>query len=204
MLNEPVAVTLLVVDALESQGVPYVIGGSFASSIHGAYRLTADSDLVADLKTEHVESFVRPLSGEFYVDADSIREAIRTRRSFSVLHLETMFKIDVFIPKPRAFDRVQLERRVKQVVSADPERTAYVCTAEDTILAKLEWYRLGGEVSDRQWIDVQNVLKAQAGRLDMTYLRQMAAALDIADLLEDALAEVNRPADVNGQSEEKS
>ena len=160
MLNEPVAVTLLVVDALESQGAPYVIGDSFASAIHGAFRLMADSDLVADLKTGHVESFVRSVSGAFCVDADSIREAIRTRSSFSVLHLGTMFKVDVLIPRPRAFDRAQLERRVKQVVSADPERTAYVCTAEDTILAKLEWYRLGGIASDRQWVGVQNVLKA--------------------------------------------
>jgi len=194
MLPEPVAVTLRVVEALESLGVSYVIGGSFASSIYGAYRLTADSDLVADLRLEHVEPLVNVLSDGFYLDTESIREAVRTRRSFSLLHLETMFKVDVFIPKPRPFDRAQLDRRVRQVVSSDPERTAYVASVEDSILAKLEWYRLGNEVSDRQWQDVQGMLKAQAGRLDLPYLRQSAAGLGVADLLERALTEARRTA----------
>jgi hypothetical protein len=136
MLPEPIAATLYVVEVLESLGIPYVIGGSFASSIYGAYRMTADSNLVADLKVEHVEPLVRALSGAFYVDAESIQEAIRTQRSFSVLHLEAMFKVDVFIPKSRPFDRAQLDRRVKQVVSTDPIREAYIASAEDTILAK--------------------------------------------------------------------
>ena len=194
MLSEPIAVTLQVTEVLESLGAPYLIGGSFASSIHGAYRLTADSDLVVDLRMEQVDPLVQALSGAFYVDAEMIREAIRRRRSFSVLHLATMFKVDVFIPKPRPFDRAQLDRRVKQIVSIDPERTAYVASVEDSILAKLEWYRLGNEVSDRQWKDVQDMLKAQAGRLDLPYLKQSAADLGIADLLERALAEANPPA----------
>ena len=200
MLSEPVAVTLQVVDLLEALGVPYLIGGSFASAIHGVARMTMDTDLVADLRPDHVEPLAQALGGAFYLDAGSIRDAVRHRSSFSVIHLGTMFKVDIFILKQRPYDRVQLERRVKQIVSIDPERTAYVASAEDNILAKLEWYRLGHEVSERQWRDVLGMLSAQMGRLDLAYMKQWAVALGVADLLERALADADQSAGGSGDS----
>ncbi len=189
MPDEPIAVTLLVIDALDALGAPYLIGGSLASAVHGVLRATMDSDLVADLRLEHAEPLARALGGTFYVDAESIREAVLHQSSFNVIHLETMFKVDVFILKKRPFHRSQMERRIAQVIATDPERTAYVATAEDTILAKLEWYRMGGGVSDRQWRDVLGVMKVQADRLDLAYLRQWAAQLNVSDLIERALVE---------------
>jgi len=189
MLDEPIAVTLLVIDALDALDVPYLIGGSLASAVHGVLRATMDTDLVADLRLEDAEPLARALGGAFYVDAESIREAVLHESSFNVIHLETTFKVDVFIVKKRPFHRSQMERRIAQVIATDPERTAYVATAEDTILAKLEWYRMGGGVSERQWRDVLGVMKVQADRLDLAYLRQWAAQLNVSDLLERALTE---------------
>jgi hypothetical protein len=189
MLTEPTAVVLKVIESLEFLGIPYLIGGSFASAIHGVARMTADVDLVAEMRLDQVEPFVDSLEDSFYVDAGAVREAILRRGSFNVIHLDTMFKVDVFISKERSYDRAQFDRREKTVIALDPERTAYVATGEDNILAKLEWYRLGNEISERQWADVTNVMKTQAGRLDLAYLRHWANVLGVADLLERALRE---------------
>ena len=197
MQSEPVAVTLLVIQAMETLDVPYLIGGSLASAVHGVVRTTLDTDLVADLSPEHAAPLARALGDAFYADASAIQDAIRRRSSFNLIHLETMFKVDVFIPKQRAFDREQFERRTEQVIATDPRRTAYVASAEDIILAKLEWYQMGGQASERQWRDVQGVLKVQEERLDSVYLRRWAAELGVADLLEKALAEVKQ--EVEGQ-----
>ncbi len=70
MPSEPVAVTLLVVEALERLGVPYLIGGSLVSAVHGVVRATLDVDLVADLRPEHAARFVQTLGDAFYADLD--------------------------------------------------------------------------------------------------------------------------------------
>lgn len=190
MPTEPISITMLVVRTLDDLGVPYVIGGSLASSWHGVSRATFDSDIVAELEPKHVQPFIARLQDAFYVDEGAMREAISYRRSFNLIHLQTMFKVDVFIPKARRFDQMQLANRRPHAVLDDPEQIAYFASAEDTILAKLEWYRLGGEVSDRQWQDMLGIVKAQGDRLDWGYLRVQAVDLHVVDLLERLTSEV--------------
>jgi hypothetical protein len=189
MTAEPLAITLLVIEAFEKLNIPYLIGGSMASALHGTARSTLDSDLVADLRPEQVPSLVEILEHDYYIDQEMILDAIQHQSSFNVIHLETAFKVDVFIAKTRRFDQIQFKRRSLEVLSNEPERKAYVATAEDIVLAKLEWYRQGGEVSDRQWRDILGVLKVQANRLDLEYLQKWAAELKVSDLLGRALKE---------------
>ena len=191
MLSSPdwIVVTLKVIKILERLGIPYVVCGSVASIIHGTPRTTLDSDLVADVKLEHVAPFVAALEDDFYVDSDSIEEAIKLRKSFNLIHQATMFKVDVFLPKPRLFDQAQLDHGVEMEVASDPQRMARIASAEDIVLAKLEWFRIGDQVSERQWRDILGVLKTQWGRLDVEYMQKMAITLTVSDLLERALEE---------------
>jgi len=177
-----------IVEALEEFGIPYHIGGSVASSLYGIPRLTIDADLVADIRMEHVRPLIRQLETDYYIDEDMIRDAIRRQSSFNVIHQDTILKVDIFIPKSRLFDQEELYR-VQQEVLLEGTRPFNVASPEGTILNKLEWYRMGGEVSDRQWNDILGVLKVQGTSLDMAYLQRWAANLNVTDLLERALVD---------------
>lgn len=191
MLLEPALITAKVTRILEKLDVRYLIGGSLASTLHGMVRTTQDSDIVADLRPEHKEVFVRDLTEEFYIDKELIAEAIAQRSSFNIIHRESFFKVDVFVPKSRPFVEEQLSRAQRQILSVEPPAEAMVATPEDTILSKLEWYRIGGEVSERQWRDVLGILEVQGGNLDLNYLRRWAKELKVSDLLDAALIEVS-------------
>jgi hypothetical protein len=177
-----------IVEALEELGIPYHIGGSVASSLYGLPRLTIDADLVADIRMKHVRPLVKQLETDYYIDEDMIRDAIRRQSSFNIIHLDTMLKVDVFIPKTRLFDQEEL-RKVRQEVLSEGTRPFNIASPEGTILNKLEWYRMGGEVSDRQWNDILGVLKVQGTNLDIVYLERWAADLSVTDLLERALVD---------------
>jgi len=188
-MDESVEGVLAVIDALEKLAITYYVGGSLASSSYGAYRATADADLVADIYPAHVEDLVNALSPEFYIDAEMIKDAIQRRSSFNLLGYKIFAKIDIFIPKDRPYSRAAFERRVLRQIDPDSGREVYVASPEDTVLAKLEWYRLGHEVSERQWKDVRGVLSEQQKTLDLAYLRRWAAEIGVADLLSRALDE---------------
>lgn len=186
MLSEPVAVTLQVTGILEELRIPYVIGGSMASTAYGRIRTTMDVDIVVDLEREHAAPLVSALQTDFYVDLTAVAEAIQRRSSCSFVHLETMFKVDLFVAKDRPFDRLQISRRTRKVLGNEPNQAAYLATPEDIILAKLEWYRLSEQQSERQWSDIQGILLVSGKQLDRAYLQQTAAGLGVGDLLETA------------------
>ncbi|MFQ5418984.1 MAG: hypothetical protein ACE5FD_02740 [Anaerolineae bacterium] len=188
--SEALQVTLRVTNLLDELGIPYVIGGSMASIIHGMLRTTMDVDIVANMQPEQVSPFVSGLQDAFYADEQMIQQAIQRQSSFNLIHLHTMFKVDIFIPKQRPFDQQQLERRIAERIGPDSDAQIWVLSAEDIVLAKLDWFRLGGEVSERQWRDILGVLKTQKDAMDIDYLQQWAQSLGVADLMERALKEL--------------
>ncbi len=188
MLPEPLAVTIQVTRVFERLNIPYLISGSLASTLHGMVRTTQDSDVIAQMRLEHVQPFVESLQNEFFMDKEMIAEAVQHNLSFNLIHRDTMFKVDVFIPQPRSFHQSQLARAQKLTFSlVDSEVSANFSSAEDLILSKLEWYRMGDEDSERQWRDILGVLKIRSGELDLDYLHEWAKDLKVSDLLERAL-----------------
>ena len=175
------------VEALLNLGIEFYVGGSVASNIYGRWRSTMDTDLVAVMRAEHVAPLVARLSDDYYIDDEMILVAIREQASFNIIHNDThndtAQKIDIFIAKRRAYDLTARARARPQPVSADGQFQLPVAAAEDVILSKLEWYRLGGEISERQWLDILGVMKVQSPTLDRAYLDQWAKELQVDDLL---------------------
>jgi hypothetical protein len=176
-----------VLDALRQMGVRHFVGGSIASSAHGVPRASIDVDVVAELLPAHAEPLAVSLRAAYYVPEARLVASIAQRASFNVIHLETMVKVDVFVSRGRPFDRRALDRA--RPAPLEGGGAILVSSPEDTLLAKLEWFRRGGETSERQWTDVRGLLLA--GRdLDRGYLSENAGELNVTDLLRRALDEV--------------
>lgn len=188
-LSGPIAVAVRVAKEPEKLDVPYRLGGSLASMLHGEPRATLDVDFAVVMTPDQAKQLASALEVDFYVQADAIAEAARTHSMANVMHKRPFVKVDLHVRQPRGHHGEELRRALRIKVGEGEDETLRVATPEDVVLQKLRWYRMGGEVSDRQWRDVLGVLKRQAGALDRAYLERWARELEIADLLARALSE---------------
>jgi hypothetical protein len=175
-----------VLDALERLGVRHFVGGSIASSAHGVPRASIDADVVAELRPPHASALIGLLGAAYYVPEARVVDAIMRRSSFNVIHLDSMVKVDVFVSRDRAFDRRAFDR--VHVTPVEGGATIPISSPEDTVIAKLEWFRRGGEVSERQWTDVIGLLRT-SGNLNHDYLAAAARELGVDDLLRLAIGD---------------
>jgi hypothetical protein len=167
-----------VVDALNKTGIPYMLAGSFASSHHGAPRATHDVDIVADPGFRELDAFLALLSVlEVYADADVARDELKRRGQFNIIDLGSGWKADVIFRKQRPFSKEELARREPAVVLGVD---VFVATAEDTILAKLEWAKLGE--SERQLRDVRGIIDVKGASLDRGYIERWLDDLGVREL----------------------
>lgn len=188
----PTEVVVEVALVLEHLRIPYLVVGSFASSARGIRRATVDADIVAQITEDHVQDIVIELSSrDYYIDDLAVRRAIMNERAFNAIHLDSMFKVDIFVCRDE-FSKNELERKLAEKILPDSDAIVYIATGEDTVVAKLAWFRKGGETSERQWSDVLGVLKIQHARLDYEYMQHWSERLGVADLLNKALGEVSR------------
>ena len=175
-----------VATAFSKLQVPYFVGGSVASSYHGAMRSTMDVDVVAELENQHVDELVSDLGDAYYANRSAIEASIRSTSCFNLIHLATSFKVDVFVSQRRPFDQSAKQRAHLVFLGMSDESEGLkvpLATTEDIILAKLEWFRLGNEASERQWDDLTRMYSANRATLDRDYLLQQANTLGVADLL---------------------
>lgn len=175
---------------LDELGVAWVLGGSLASSIVGEPRSTMDIDVAAQLEVARVHDLVAAVRGDYYVSEDMVLDAVTNCSSFNLIHFESGMKVDLFPLSDDPLDVRQLARR--ELVEIEPGTAIWVGAADDQVLRKLRWYRLGGEVSDRQWRDVLAILRVQGVRIDRERLLTDAGPLGLADLVAKALREVQQ------------
>ena len=172
-----------VVDALRKLQVRHYVGGSLASSFHGAPRSTMDVDLVAELGEQKISDFVKCFGDEFYLSEAAIRDAVKCRTCFNLIHLPSSFKVDIFVSRERPFDLDSMHCAEPARLGDSKSVEVPIATAEDTIISKLEWFRLTNETSERQWDDVSRLLKLLGETADAAYLQRAAAAVGVEDLL---------------------
>ena len=179
-----------IIQAFENLSINYYIGGSIASSLYGIARATMDVDMVADIKNSQILPLKVLLQKNYYIDEQMIADAVRRKSSFNLIHLETMIKIDIFIPKEDQYQQNTIKRRIKDTLEeGDRAVEFYFSSPEDVIINKLQWYEMGQRISERQWLDVVGVIKVQGDSLDKEYLLNWSRRLNLAELLEKAFSE---------------
>lgn len=191
-MNTDLELLAFLTESLNVLGIPYAIGGSLASSVCGIFRATAGSDLIVDLKEAEVGDLLRALGSDWYGDRGHIVSCLRRGRAFKLVHIGTSVKFDLF-PATTRFHQLQLQRATASTLSDDADAPEFLVTsAEDILLAKLQWFRMGGEVSERQWSDILGIVQIQRS-LNLDYLRQWAEELGVTDLLNRAFQESSEP-----------
>lgn len=182
----------LLAAALDRLAVPYAVVGSVASSARGSYRATEDIDLLADIAPQQAGQLALALGQDWYADGDHILDAISAGRAFNLIYIPFSQKVDVF-PVKDDFSLAQLHRATKLALPAMGNGVSYpVASPEDIVLAKLDWYKAGGETSERQWTDILKVIAATPD-MDWVYVEIWAPRLGVEALLRRARAAVPIP-----------
>lgn len=167
-----------VLPQLDRLGIPYLITGGIAATLHGRPRFTQDIDFVIAPSRSQLEGLVDALEADFTINRDAAREAHARCGEFNAIHRTLVFKVDFWFSTGDAFDVTRLARATKLEVT--PGLTARVATAEDAILSKLLWLRRGG--SERSAEDIRGILRAHAGTMELDYLDGMARTLGLDQL----------------------
>ncbi len=182
-----------VTESLDGLALPYMLVGSFAGSAYGEPRLTQDIDLVLELPMASVFRFCAAFPPpDFYLSEPAVRDAVRTRFQFNILHPTSGNKVDCIFPRPDEWGSTQLGRRRRQLILEDLE--AFLASPEDVILGKLWYYSDGG--SDKHLRDIAGILRVsgdQVDRADVTAWATKLGYLDIWERVQKTVDDPNHP-----------
>jgi len=168
-----------IIEAFERFHVPYLVTGSVASMAYGEPRFTNDIDIVAAIQEDHIQGLLVEFPpAEFYINEDSIREAIRDRGQFNIIHPGSGLKVDVMIKKDAPFDNSRFKR--VQRIHPSENYQANFASPEDVIIKKMEFYKEGG--SEKHLRDITGILKISGDALDRKYISGWADVLGLMDI----------------------
>ena len=168
---------------LEAAGIPYMLTGSFACGYHGAPRASQDIDIVIAPTLGALNVFLGSLPEDrYYASRDAALDAYGRESLFNVVDFASGWKVDLICRKARPFSLIEFDRRSLRDFGG---RGIFLASAEDVLLAKLEWAKLAE--SERQIEDAAGVLRVQGEALDRDYVCRWVAALGLARQWERAL-----------------
>ena len=189
---------------LDRLGIVWVLGGSMASSVFGEARPTNDVDLAVRLELDDVNRLVEACRADYYIDEQMVRDSMRDSSSFNIIHFESGFKVDFFVNGTTLLDRRQMQLRERRPVEEFENLEVWIAPPSEQILRKLWWYRMGMEVSDRQWRDVMFMLMQQRDVVDRDELRRVGAEAGIGDLVIRALRQLDTDGSPEGTSRQNT
>ena len=172
MLNE-LDILIIVIKRLESAGIPYMVSGSIAANFYTVPRMTRDVDVIIEVGETDAQKIFSLFSGDFYIDLESVKDAIRHKQMFNIIHNEAIIKVDFIIKKDTEYRKVEFERRRSIVFG---QERIDITSPEDLIISKLYWAK--DSLSDLQIRDVQNIIKTVSD-LDMEYIEKWVAKLGL-------------------------
>ena len=192
-MNRPDETLILqkVTEIFEQLNIAYAIGGSIASSVYGKVRFTQDADITVENFSQKADDLYALMKSQFYINKDTMYQALKNSSFFNIIHLQSAFKIDIYIEENDDFHKQLLSRSRKIRISQSTGKLFSVVSAEDIILLKLLWYKSTEYASQRQWSDALGVLAVQKDSLDFNYLKLWSAKLEVNDLLQKAVSESN-------------
>ena len=168
---------------LERSGIPYMLTGSFASSVYGMHRSSPNIDFIIAAEEGGVRQLLDHLPQlGFYSDLNHALDACREKSMFNVVDHVTGLKINFIFLKNRPFNQEEFGRRKKASVWNFP---LYIASAEDMVIEKLEWEKL--RKSSRQIEDAAAVLKVCGEELDLPYIEKWVAELGLLSQWNNAL-----------------
>lgn len=170
-------------ERVEMLGIEYMLSGSTAMMLYGFYRMTADIDVVIELKYEDADRIIKTFEPDYYVPHGRVRDAIARQFMFNVIHQETAFKIDLIVKKTDEFQIIIFKNKHKKDFYG---KMISVITLEDLILSKLLWAKKS--LSEKQLTDVENLLQNEC---DDNYLNKWSEKLGLSDLLEKCRNAIN-------------
>ena len=172
------------VEALKAADVPYMLTGSFASSLHSIPRATRDIDIIIFPNREQLTHFIQSLpASEYYTDLEDAIDCLRRRSQFNIVDYATGWKVDFIIPPFDEFNIEEFERRC--LIDIEGLQLSVV-SAEDIVIAKLLWARAGE--SERQLQDAATVVRLQGSNLDISYIERWVRKLKLEEQWESARA----------------
>jgi hypothetical protein len=168
----------LVCHRLDQAGISYMLTGSFAANFYAIPRMTRDIDIVVELPKLDIDKFFEAFESDFYIDKETIDEAIRHQGMFNIIHNESVFKIDFIIRKDTSYRHAEFIR--KQQIKLN-NNLIWIVAPEDLIISKLWWAK--DSMSDMQLNDVKNLLLT-IKNLDKNYIDQWVQNLDLNSVYE--------------------